>query len=38
VNVVETCKISVGKPEGRRPLFTHRGRWENGNKINVNRV
>jgi hypothetical protein len=27
------CRVLVGRPEGKRPLQTHRHRWEDNNKM-----
>jgi hypothetical protein len=30
-----TCKILVGKPEGRRPLIRHGHRWEDNIRMDL---
>jgi hypothetical protein len=32
------CRVSVGKPEGRRPLVRARRRWEDNIKMNFREV
>ena len=31
-------QVLVGKPEGKRPLGRHRGRWEDGIKMDLQEV
>jgi hypothetical protein len=31
-------KVSVGKPEGKRPLLRPRRRWENGIRIDLREI
>jgi hypothetical protein len=33
-----TSRVSVGKPEGKRPLGTHRRRWEYDIKMELQEV
>jgi hypothetical protein len=33
-----TYKILVGKPGGKRPLGTHRCRWENNIKVDLRKI
>jgi hypothetical protein len=34
----EDYKVSVGKPEGKRPLRRPRRRWEDGNRIDLREI
>jgi hypothetical protein len=33
--VRNTYRLSIGEPEGKRPLGTHRRRWENNIKMDL---
>jgi hypothetical protein len=33
-----TCKILVGKPEGKRPLKTPRHRWEHNIRMDIREI
>jgi hypothetical protein len=34
----EMCKILVGKPMGKRPLRSHRHRWEDGLRMDLGQI
>jgi hypothetical protein len=34
----ETCRVLVGKPEGKRPLERPRRRWEDGIKMDLREI